>query len=370
MIRVCEFYKFVEYSKNKRVIAIGAGRVFRRLVKDYNIPFFYAIDNNMACGTIISYGGREIPVYDWDYLLHNACSDNILLITPRQYEELLEMIQSSEELKEIDCYIYSYFNKLKYDEDRLQFQVNPIVYKQKTEKKIPKIIHYFWFSGEEYPEKIKRCIDSWHKYCPDFEIKKWDLDNYDYKTNIFSREAIEHRAWAFASDVARADVVYRYGGIYLDSDVEIVRSLEDLLYHDAFIGFEDNNAVDPGSGFGAVPGNKIIQAFCNMYKDKHFILEDGSINNLACPKYYTDELVKRGLKLSGSFQIVDGMAVYPVTYFCPHSYRSGLTYRRPETYSIHHHTASWKNEEEKKEIQDARAIFKKFYNGEGVMEDW
>lgn len=370
MIKVCEFNKFIEYGKEKKVIAIGAGRIFLRLIKEYNLSFCYAVDNNIKHGTVISCGGKNIPVYDWNYLLQNICPDNILLITPQKYEELLQMVKATKKLEGIDCYIYTFFDRLRYDEVRLQFQVNPVVYKQKNTKKIPKVIHYFWFSGDKYPDKIKRCIESWHKYCPSFEIKKWDLDNYDYMRNDFAREAIEHHAWAFASDFARADVIYRYGGIYLDSDVEVVRNLEELLYHDAFIGFEDNNVVDPGSGFGAVAGNSIIQSFCDMYKDKHYILEDGSINNLACPRYYTDELIKRGLQLDGSFQIVDGMAVYPVTYFCPHSYRSGLTYRRPETYSVHHHTAAWKNAEEKKAIQDAREIFKKYYTGEGVMEDW
>jgi hypothetical protein len=231
----------------------------------------------------------------------------------------------------------------------MNFEKKPIIYKQKSEMLIPKVIHFFWFSGESYPDDVKRYMDSWRKYCPEYEIKNWTLDNYS-SDNIFFNEAIECKKWAFASDYARADIIYRYGGIYLDSDVELIKNFDDLLYHDAFIGFESDKEVDPGSGFGAQKGNPIIKEFRSIYKDMHFVNYDGSYNMIPCPNYYTKILKRHGLFPNGSYQLLDNIAVYPVTSFCPHSYVSGLMYIEEDTYSIHHHAGSWTSADEKNKI--------------------
>ena len=117
---------------------------------------------------------------------------------------------------------------------------------------IPKIIHYCWFGGTEIPEADQKCMASWRKYCPDYTIMRWDESNYDYTKNQYMREAYEAKKWGFVPDFARLDIVYTYGGIYLDTDVEIIRNIDDLLVNSAYMGFESGGAaVNPGLGFGA-----------------------------------------------------------------------------------------------------------------------
>ena len=117
---------------------------------------------------------------------------------------------------------------------------------------IPKIIHYCWFGGNEIPEHDKKCIESWKKYCPDYKIIRWDESNYDYKKNSYMREAYEAKKWGFVPDYARLDIVYEHGGIYLDTDVELVKNIDELLEHKAYMGFEvGGEFVSPGLGFGA-----------------------------------------------------------------------------------------------------------------------
>ena len=124
---------------------------------------------------------------------------------------------------------------------------------------IPKIIHYCWFGGNEIPENDKKCIESWKKYCPDYKIIRWDESNYDYKKNSYMREAYEAKKWGFVPDYARLDIIYNYGGIYLDTDVELLKSLDEILDCEGFFGFESENLVNLGLGFGAVKGNEIIR---------------------------------------------------------------------------------------------------------------
>ncbi len=346
MLRICGTSELEQKIAGKRFIAIGAGKMLSRIVKETAWHFEYAVDSDPAKnGMILDEIG--VSVHDWTYLSADHSTDQVYLITAVHFEELYERLLQSPQFKDNDIYIYSLLVRAEYDVRRDSYQRKEIVYPEKRAGGIPKKIHYTWFSGDEMPDAFKRCVDSWHKYCPDYEFIKWDMDNYDYQKNCFCREAIENRKWAFASDFARADIVYHHGGIYLDADVEVVRNLDALLDQEAFIGFESTEWVDPGSGFGAAAGNPVVGRFLALYDDKRFVLEDGSFNMLPCPKYYTKALTECGLKLDGSYQLLDHIAVYPYDYFCPHSFWTDRLFQREYTYSIHHHVASWKNEEER-----------------------
>lgn len=154
---------------------------------------------------------------------------------------------------------------------------------------IPKEIHYCWFGKQEKPEMVKKCISSWRKYCPDWKIIEWNEDNIDVTSVPYMKEAYENKKWAFVSDVARLLVIYQSGGIYLDTDVEILAPLNALLKENAFYCFESNRNIATGLGFGACKNHKSVEIMLDYYREKHFV-ENGKIKMIPCPRVNTEAL--------------------------------------------------------------------------------
>lgn len=221
---------------------------------------------------------------------------------------------------------------------------------------IPKIIHFCWLGGKEKPASVKKCIESWKKYCPDFEIKEWNESNLDLYCNSFASQAYEAKAWGFVPDYYRLKIVYDYGGVYLDTDVELRKSLTPLLAYRAFAGFEAGTAsngnayVNFGQGFGAEKGNSIIKKHLQLYSNMQYLRDDGSYNRTPSPQYTTRILKEYGLDtMSNTIQDLGDIVVFPVDYFCPIDYSTGRKRITKNTYSIHHFSASWHNEVEREE---------------------
>lgn len=227
---------------------------------------------------------------------------------------------------------------------------------------IPKIIHYCWFGGNPLPELAQRCIASWKKYCPDYEIKKWDESNFDVDCCDYVKEAYNAKKWAFVSDVARFKVLYDHGGLYFDTDVELIASIHDIVEKGPFMGFEkcEMNFVAPGLGLGVYPGHKLYKEVLDFYMEQHFIACDGTFNQTTVVAYLTEILRKYGLKNDSEIQNVDGIFIYPHDYFCPLNYYTGVLDITDNTKSIHHYTTSWYNEKEKKYLDFGRKMRKKF----------
>lgn len=220
---------------------------------------------------------------------------------------------------------------------------------------IPKKIHYCWFGGAPIPDKDKRCIESWSKFCPDYEIILWDETNYDFRKSNYMREAYEAKKWGFVPDYARLDIVNREGGIYLDTDVEVIRPFDDLLSMRLFCGFESRDKVAFGLGFGSEPQHPLLQKLLDSYSNMRFINDDGELNMLPSPEVQTPVLAAAGLKLDGSYQVLpDGVTVLPVDWLCPQSFVTGKTEITPNTHSIHHYAMSWASESRK--LQRAYAV--------------
>ena len=206
---------------------------------------------------------------------------------------------------------------------------------------IPRKIHYFWFGGGEPGKKEKKYIEGWQRKCPDFEIIRWDESNYDINKNRFMREAASAGKWSFVSDYARLDVLYVYGGIYLDTDVEVVKDFSELCGYDGFIGFENNELVNDGQGFGFAQWHPLVLEMLKAYEDTAFINEDGSYNTKESPKYRTECLVRHGLKLNGERQNIEGIEVFPKDFFCQMDFYTRRTKITENTFSIHHYHQSW-----------------------------
>ena len=210
---------------------------------------------------------------------------------------------------------------------------------------IPKKIHYIWLGGNPLPEMVVKCVESWKKYCPDYEIIRWDESNLNIDINQYCRQAYDAKKYAFASDVLRYYVVHQHGGIYLDVDVELIKPLDNLLNNKAFMGFEMGNelCVNPGLILGAEKNNKLLGEMLNRYQNDSFIDDNGIINYETICTKTTNHLVKNyGLQVENKVQDLGEVVVYSTDYFCPlNSCTKENVYQNENTYSKHLYLASW-----------------------------
>lgn len=194
--------------------------------------------------------------------------------------------------------------------------------------------------GGGIPDWVNVYVDSWKKVCSDYEFVLWNEANYEFPQNSYIREAAAQKRWAFVSDYARLDIIYNHGGIYLDTDVEVIKSLEPLREYEAFIGYGSRKTLATGLGFGAVKNHPMVKEMLDEYEDKHFINGDGVINDQPCTVYNTAPYIKYGLKQDNSFQIINGVAVLPMEFLSGKDLRTGIITITDNTYSIHHYTCS------------------------------
>ena len=210
---------------------------------------------------------------------------------------------------------------------------------------IPKIIHYCWFGGKPLPKSAEKCIASWKKYLPDYEIKRWDESNFDVNAIPYTREAYAACKFAFVSDYARFWILYHYGGVYFDKDVEVIRPIDDIINRGGFLGVESNRngiyTVNPGLGFAATQGTAVIGEMVNLYSTFHFINTDGASDLKNIVEITTDYLSSKGLQNTDEIQDCCGFTIYPKDYFCPIDYDTRELKITENTRTIHHYAESW-----------------------------
>jgi len=208
---------------------------------------------------------------------------------------------------------------------------------------IPKIIHYCWFGRNPKPELAQICMKSWKKYCHDYEIIEWNEDNYDLsKAPLYVQQAYEAKKWAFVTDYVRLQLVYENGGIYVDTDVEFRKSPSYLLSNHAFFGFESPQYVATGVGFGAVKGCSIIKEMMKVYDSIPFLLKDGTYDLTPCPVRNTEVLLRHGLKLDGTLQILEEkVLILPQEYLSPMETGGEKINYTKNTISVHWYAGSW-----------------------------
>lgn len=222
---------------------------------------------------------------------------------------------------------------------------------------IPKVIHYCWFGRKPLSDLALRCIKSWEKYLPDYEIKEWNEDNFNVDSIIYTKEAYKCKMYAFVSDYARFWILYHYGGIYFDVDVELVKSLDPILINGPYMGLELKNtestgifngnnlgvACNPGLGMAAEPKMNFCKEILDLYTTLKFIYPSGAKNTKTVVSYTSELLIKNGYdRTHNNIQKCSGFVIYPCQYFCPNiNKENGTIEILPETYSIHHYAASW-----------------------------
>lgn len=223
---------------------------------------------------------------------------------------------------------------------------------------IPKIIHYCWFGKGKIPKKTRKYIKSWKKWCPDYEIKCWTEDDFDINMCSFTKQAYKNKKWAFVSDVARLYILKNYGGIYLDTDVQIIKNLDILRKKGNFLGFEYNlglNKYFVAAGvIAANKNNKFVSDLLNEYLSASFSNDDDTENLKTIPIRITQKFVKDGLKCSGEMQKIDDFIIYPRDYFYPEVIHSGFPSITEKTYSIHHYEGTWLTAEERIEVLNVK----------------
>ena len=207
---------------------------------------------------------------------------------------------------------------------------------------IPKIIHYCWFGGNPLPEDTKKYIATWKQYCPDYEIKEWNENNFDVNHCAYVREAYEAKKWAFITDVVRLKVLYDYGGIYMDTDVEVCKPLDELLIYDAWSGFESDSAIPTGT-MAASKNNEWIGYLLTYYNERHFIMANGSYDMTTNVQTITDMTVEKyDVDLNNKKQFFgNNYVLFPFDYFCAKSLTDGKVHKTKNTYTIHHFSGSW-----------------------------
>lgn len=206
---------------------------------------------------------------------------------------------------------------------------------------IPKNIHYCWFGGNPLPADAKKCIESWRKYLPDYEIKEWNESNFDINSNLYVKQAYESRKFAFVTDYVRLYALVNEGGIYMDTDVEVLKSYDPFLHHNAFSGFENNNFVPTGM-MASEKGGKWVKDLLDDYNRRSFIMDDGTFDTTTNTVTITNYMKEYGLKLNNTYQDFPGLVtLYPSEYFCPKDHGTGTLYLTDKSVCIHHFACSW-----------------------------
>lgn len=206
---------------------------------------------------------------------------------------------------------------------------------------IPKIIHYCWFGRGDKLALTNKCIKSWEQFMPEYKIIEWNEENFDVNSCNFTKEAYEQKKWAFVSDYARFYILKEYGGIYFDTDLEVLKPFEPLIYNDVFFGFESKEFLSTAA-IAACPGAKIIKDMVDYYNKLHFKNPDGTLQMLPNPYLVTECVEKYGLKRNGKKQIINNIAIYPQIYFSPNTF--GLVWNKvpKNSYALHHFNQSWR----------------------------
>lgn len=298
----------------------------------------YVDNDSSKWGNEISIGSRDIRICGPEVLCKLE-GNIVVLINISRYADVLEQLEQMEYTDSMSCYIMPvmFIHNFRNEGGKgvIQTSDKPV---------IPKRIHYMWLGGMEIPQSLQQCIDSWRKFCPDYEIIRWDESNYDVEKCGYMKQAYQNKRYGFVPDYARLDILYRYGGIYMDTDVELVRNLDNLLYQEAFSSVEKWQVINFGGCSGAVAEHSALKPFLRAWEQRKFIRDDGTFDILSSGYVDTRVALDNGYVLNGKNQTIMGMNIYTYDYFHPYDYVSGKTQMTDDTYAIHHFNGGWLDE--------------------------
>ena len=233
---------------------------------------------------------------------------------------------------------------------------------------IPQVIHYCWFGRNPLPASALKFIESWRKHFPGYEIKEWNEDNFDVNAIAYTRDAYAARKYAFVSDYARFWILYHHGGVYFDTDVEVIRPMDDIIARGAFMGFELDNvkstdrvlSINPGLGLGVEKGNAVYAEILRGFEQLNFYDPDGSRNNFTMIPMVTKMMQDKGLVLKDEMQTIEGITIYPNEYFNPFDDITGVLRKTANTRCIHWYAKTWTDGNSRWKV-NAKRLLRRFF---------
>lgn len=305
----------------KKIVLWGTGKLFTSFYQRYgdfidSERILAIVDNDVKKqGMLIRWKTQNFYITDINSLKNNLSNTIVLILANAAYDIYIQ-INELEYMSDCEVCISKFIEA----KSRLLEESNRIIpndFRRSNSQMIPKKIHYCWFGGAKKPNSVLECINSWKKFCPDYEIIRWDESNYDYKWNRYMKEAYERKKWAFVSDVARLDIIYKNGGVYLDTDVELIKSLDNLLYQRCYFGIESGGLVNTGLGFGAVSNHYFVKQLLDIYEDMHFVNDNGTMNTTSCPIIQREAFNSIGFTFDGNYFTTDEITILPESILCP-----------------------------------------------------
>lgn len=334
-------------TSEKPIVCFGAGAIadfIENLFIEHDIwPRIRCfLDNNPEKSGRMVGDSRAIPIETIEQFREKQISEFILLIVIESYVTIEQQFSQYLEWKNISSYAYVKLNR----EYQQMIQRPYEILGRRQVTRIPKVIHYCWFGRGEKSELHQMCLDSWRRYCPDYQIVEWNEDNYDVSKTLYMRQAYEAGKWAYVTDYARIDILYNYGGIYLDLDVELIREPDALLMEEAFIAHGQWPAVNSGAGLGAVRENKILKEMLNDERARApFVQKDGYMNMTQNGYYESKTLRRYGYKHPFLMRQLDGMLVLAPEIMATASVLGERIFVTDRTIAIHHCGGSWASQE-------------------------
>lgn len=346
------FDAFSKDIKNNdcKIIIFGTGVIGTTVLPE--ILKKYGLDNRVECCidnddskicTSISICNNSVNIYSPD-ILGNINENIAVLISMSRFQGALEQLEKMGLSDNVSCYIIPAM----FVENNHSSEKRGVI-KDREKQVIPKVIHYMWLGKSKLDKTSEKCIESWKKYCPDYEIIRWDESNYDVHKNLFMSQAYDNGKYGFVPDYARIELLYEYGGIYLDTDVELLKNIDELLYQNAFCGVEKWQVLNFGGCSGAVKGHCSLEPFLEKWGNRKLIRENGTMDNTSSGKIDTEIAIKYGFEINGINQTVNGMNIYTFDYFHPYDYMSGKVEITKDTFSIHRFNGGWLDIEFKKQ---------------------
>lgn len=365
MILKCTSFEEMHREITKQdmsIVVFGAGVIgtvtVPEILRQYDLlerVVFYIDNSHNAQGRKMMFHNRSVDIKPAD-ALNGTGSNTVIIIAISRYAEILEQLGQMPCTRDMPCYImpmmciHNFCSAISGGE--------PILLDKPL---IPKKIHYMWLGKKQIPSNLQKCIDSWKKYCPDYEIIQWNENNYDVNKHEYMRAAYSQGAYGFVPDYARLDILYEHGGIYMDTDVEVIKNLDPLLYQEAFCGVEKWQVLNFGGCSGAIKGHRMIGEFLKSREDVSFLNADGRTNTTTCGYYDTNVAIKNGYQINGKTQHIQGMNIYAFDYFHPYDYMSGHTYMTEHTYSIHRFNGGWLDDKMKRANQETMQEYDRIY---------